>query len=172
MRKPQRGIERFGLACGLAICDTRLGATPSHWHLELTHQFEHLVALLDFLHRQLTQTLQAECFHTKTGEHASVNHRLAQIVNLHVFDSAGEKSSHAAGKCVPCPGRIVNVFKWVSATTEELIFVAKKQCAVLTLFYRDILGPIFRMRRPALMRLVSFVISRASLSFKIRRFTR
>src|SRR5437773_5047288 len=33
-------------------------------------------------------------------------------------------------------------------------------------------GPIFRMRRPALMRLVSFVISRASLSFKIRRLTR
>src|SRR6266513_3269145 len=113
----------------------------SHRHLKLAHQFECFVALGDFLHREIAQTLQTKCLHAKTGKHASVNHRFAEIVEVHLLHCAGEISSHAAGKCVPCPGRIVNVFKRVSATTEELISAAKKQCAVLTLFYRDILGP-------------------------------
>src|SRR5437762_11491445 len=111
----------------------------SNRHLELAHQFECLVALRNFVHRELSQALEAERFHTKTGQHASVNHRLAQIVKVHFLHSAGEISGHATGKCVPCPGRIANVFKWVSATTEELIAFAKEQCAVLTLFYRDVL---------------------------------
>src|SRR6266480_6473613 len=113
----------------------------SRRHLELAHQFECLVALRNFLHRELSQALETKRFHTKTGQHASVNHRFAQIVKVHLLHSAGEISSHAAGKCVPCPSRIVNVFKRISATTEELIPLAKEQCAVLTLFYRNVLRP-------------------------------
>src|SRR6266478_4774267 len=113
----------------------------SNRHLELAHQFECLVALRNFFHRELSQALEAERFHTKTGQHASVNHRFAQIVKVHLLHSAGEISSHAACKCVPCPSRIVNVFKRVSATTEELISFAKEQCSVLTFFYRDVLRP-------------------------------
>src|SRR5436309_2793636 len=111
----------------------------SRRHLELAHQFECLVALRNFFHRELSQALEAERFHAKTGQHASVNHRFAQIVEVHFLHSACEISSHAAGKCVPCPSWIVNVFKRISATTKELIPLAKKQCAVLTFFYRDVL---------------------------------
>src|SRR5207244_11622523 len=87
----------------------------------------------------LSHALQAEYFHAKTGQHSSVNHRFAQIVKVHFLHSAGEISGHTTGKCIPCPGRIVNVFKRISATTEELIAFAKEQCAVLTFFYRDVL---------------------------------
>src|SRR4029077_9197498 len=108
---------------------------------ELTHEFEGLIALFNLLHREIPQTLEAECFHAKTGQHASVNHRSTQIVEVNLLDCAGEISGHSTSKRVPCPSRIVNVFKRVSATTEELISLAKEQCAVLTFFYRDVLRP-------------------------------
>src|SRR5438034_9842963 len=93
----------------------------SRRHLELAHQFECLVALRNFFHRELSQALEAERFHAKTGQHASVNHRFTQIVKVHCLHSAGEISSHTTGKCVPCPGRIVTVFKWVRAATAQLL---------------------------------------------------
>src|SRR5437899_8763157 len=122
----------------------------SHRHLKLAHQFECFVALGDFLHREIAQTLQTKCLHAKTGQHASVNHRFAEIVEVHLLHCAGEISSHAAGKCVPCPGWIVNVLERVSATTEKLIFLAKKQCAVLTFFYRNVLRPHLSDATPGL----------------------
>src|SRR5947199_6488086 len=119
-------------------------------HLELAHQFECLVALRNFCHRELSQALEAERFHTKTGHHASVNHRFTQIVEVDLLHCAGEISGHAAGKCVPCPGRIVNVLKRVSARTEELIAFAKEQCAVRTLFYRNVHRPHLSNATPCL----------------------
>src|SRR5439155_21329776 len=88
-------------------------------NLELAHQFEHLVALCDLLHREIAQTLQAKCFHAKTGQHASVNHCFPEIIEVQLFHCAREIASHAAGERVPCPGRIVDVFEGVRAATEE-----------------------------------------------------
>src|SRR5947207_14472007 len=90
---------------------------------------------------------------------------------MHLFHSAREIACHSAGKRVPCPSWIVNVFKRISAAAEKLIMFAKKQRAVFAFLYRDVIWTHFRMLRPALIRLVSLVISRASLSFRLRRFT-
>src|SRR2546430_8160573 len=104
-------------SCGVADRDTP--RSSSFWrHFELAHQFEHLVALCDFLHREIAQTLQTEGFHAETGQHTSVDHCLAQIVEMHFFHRAREIASHAAGERVPCPGWIVDVFKGVRAATE------------------------------------------------------
>src|SRR5439155_14886764 len=48
-------------------------------------------------------------------------------------------TGHASGECVPCPGRIVNVFKRISAAAEELVSFAKEQRAVLAFFNRNII---------------------------------
>src|SRR5438046_786517 len=112
-------------------------------NLELAHQFEHLVALCDFLHREIAQTLQTEGFHAETGQHTSVDHCLAQIVEMHFFHRAREIASHAAGERVPCPGWIVDVFKGVRAATEELFAFAKEQRAVLTFFDSNVGRPHF-----------------------------
>src|SRR5213594_2885620 len=120
--------------CGAAVPDTPARSSSFCGHLELAHKFERLVTLCDFLHRQIAQTLQTECFHAKTGQHASVNHRFAQIVEVHGLHCSGEIASHAASKRVPRPSRIVNVFEWVCATTKELISFAKKQRAMLAFF--------------------------------------
>src|SRR6476660_8654907 len=143
-------MQPLWLTCEAAICDTRPDATPSQWHFELTHQFEHFVALLDFFHREIAQPIQAECFHAKTGKYTPVDHCFAQVVEVHAFDSAGKISSHAPGERVPCPGWIVNIFERIRATTEELISVAKQQCAVLAFLYRDILRPHFADATPGL----------------------
>src|SRR5437667_8589052 len=127
-------------SCGAADCDTPRSSSLCR-HFELAHQFERLVAFCDFLHRQIAQTLQAECFHAKTSQHAAVNHGFTQVIEVDLLYRAGEIAGHAAGECVPCPGRIVNVFEWIRATTEELIAFTKKQRAVLTFFYCDVGGP-------------------------------
>src|SRR5437016_1013869 len=116
--------------CGATVSDTLALSSSFCRHLKLAHEFECLVTLRDFLHREVAQALQTECFYAKTGQHAAVNHRLAQIVKVHGLHCAGEISGHAAGKRVPCPSRIVNVFKRISATTKEPIPLAKKQCAM------------------------------------------
>src|SRR5438046_9081076 len=85
----RRCIQPLWLTCGPAMRDTRPGATPSRWHLELTHQFEHLVALLDFFHRDFPQLLQAECFHATTVMDTAVEHCLAHIVEIHGLDGVG-----------------------------------------------------------------------------------
>src|SRR5215469_9267951 len=122
----QRCIQSLRLPCDAAICDTHFRASSSHRSLELTHQFECLIALCEFLHREITQTLQTECFNAKTGQHTTVNHRSAQIVEVHLFHCAGKISGHAAGERVPCPGRIVNVFQWVRPTTKKLVSLPKE----------------------------------------------
>src|SRR5262249_29612665 len=129
-------------SCGVTDCDT-----PHSWsfrrHFELSHQFKHFVALSDFFHREIAQALQAKCFYAETGQHTPVNHCLAQIVEMHRFYRASEIARHAAGERVPCSGRIVDVFEWVRAATEKAIAFAKKQCAVLTFFYRNMGWPHF-----------------------------
>src|SRR5436309_6201924 len=112
--------------CGAAVSDTPARSSSFCGHFELAHEFECLVTLCDFVHRQIAQTLETECFHAKAGEHASVNHRLAQIVEVNRFHCAGEIPGHAAGKRVPCPGRIVNVFERICAAAKKLIFFAEK----------------------------------------------
>src|SRR5438552_261784 len=92
---------------------------------ELAHQFESFVALLDFVDRQLAQTFQAECFHRETGEHASINHRFAQISEMHSLHCSGQISRDAAGEGVPCPGWIVNVFQRIGAAAEKFIIAEK-----------------------------------------------
>src|SRR5438045_4964654 len=57
---------------------------------------------------------------------------MAKVDLLHC---AGEISGDAAGKRVPCPGRIVNVFERIRATAEELVVLAKEQSAVLAFLY-------------------------------------
>src|SRR4029078_13344518 len=91
----------------------------------------------------MAQTLQAECFHAETGQHTSVDHCLAQIVEVHRFYRGGEIASHAAAKSVPCPRRIVNVFEWVCATTKEAIAFPKEQRAMLTFLDGDVARPHF-----------------------------
>src|SRR5436309_8699855 len=127
--------------CVAAVSDTPARSSSFCGHLELAHKFERLVTLCDFLHRQIAQTLQTECFHAEAGQHASVNHRSAQIVEVHRLHCPSEISGHAAGKSVPRPGRIVNVFQRVGATAKELVSLAKKQCAMLAFFYRNVLRP-------------------------------
>src|SRR5882724_10258605 len=127
-------------SCGAEDCDTP--RSSSFWrHFELAHQFEHLVALCDFLHREVAQTFQTECFHAETGQHTSVDHCLAQIVEVHLFYGARQIPGHATGERVPCPGRIVNVLKRVCATTEEAISFAEEQCSMLTFFNGNVGGP-------------------------------
>src|SRR6266850_4076615 len=127
-------------SCGATDCDTP--RSPSFWrHFELAHQFEHLVALCDFLHREVAQTLQTEGFHAETGQHTSVDHCLAKIVEVHRFYCAREIAGHAAGERIPCPGRIVDVFEWICAATEEAISFAKQQSTVLTFFDGNVRGP-------------------------------
>src|SRR6266404_4302641 len=90
--------------CGATVSDTLALSSSFCRHLKLAHEFECLVTLRDFLHREVAQALQTECFYAKTGQHAAVNHRLAQIVKVHGLHCAGEKSGHAAGtvKTVHC----------------------------------------------------------------------
>src|SRR6266446_2782835 len=77
--------------------------------------------------------------HPYTGE--SVDHCFAQIVEVHLLHCAGEISGHAAGKRVPCPGRIMNVFQRVRATTEELVAFTKQQGTMLAFFYGNVWRP-------------------------------
>src|SRR5207249_1602334 len=67
---------------------------------------------------------------------------------MHLFHSAREIACHSAGKRVPCPGWIVNVFKRISAAAEKLIAFAKKQRAVFAFLYRDVLRPHFSNTTP------------------------
>src|SRR6266566_441442 len=113
----------------------------SNWHLKLTHQFKRLVALRDFFHRQAAQAFETEFLYAEAGEHTAVNHRFTQIVEVHLFHCAREIAGHAAGECVPCSGRVVNVFQWIRATAEELVFFAKEQRAMLPFFNCNILRP-------------------------------
>src|SRR4029453_1719041 len=123
--------------------------SSSFWrHFELAHELERLVTLCDFLHREIAQTLQAECFHTETGQHTSVDHCLAQIIEVHRFYRAREIAGHAPGKRVPCPGWIVEAFQRIRTTTEKAIAFAKEQCTVLTFFDRN-------LRRPHLLNTTS-----------------
>src|SRR5207248_1091990 len=127
--------------CRAIICHIRFCTSPSNRRFELAHEFECLVTLRDFLHGELAQTLQTECFHAKASQDASVNHRFTQIVEVHFLHCAREISGHAAGECVPCPGWIVNVFERIGAAAEELVSLAKEQCAMLAFFYSNILRP-------------------------------
>src|SRR5207249_7065907 len=121
--------------------DSRTRASLFRRHVELAHELECLIALCDFLHCELPQPLEAEGLYAKTRKHASVDHRSAQIVEVNGLHCPGEISGHATGERVPCPGRIVNVFQRVSATTEELIVFAKKQRAVLAFLNCNVLRP-------------------------------
>ena len=141
-------------------------------HFELTHEFEHLIAIGDLVLRQIPQAFETEFFHIEAREDASVNDRLAQVAESNFsFDVAGQITGQTAGECIPRPGRIVDVFQRIRAATEEFVF-AEKQRTVFAFFDRDERGPFFRMRRPALIKLVSPVIWRASLSFKMSKSTR
>src|SRR6059058_2727419 len=91
---------------------------------------------------------------------------------MHLFHSAREIACHSAGKRVPCPSWIVNVFKRISAAAEKLIMFAKKQRAVFAFLYRDVIWTHFSNATPRFDQTCLLVISRASLSFRIRRFTR
>src|SRR3954464_7121284 len=125
-RSPLQGCTTLlRSSCVAANCDT------PHWssflrHFEFANHFELLVTLCDFLHREIAQTLQTECFHAETGQRASVNHCLAEIVEVPRFSRASEITGHAAGECVACPCGIVNVFEWICATAEEAIVFAKE----------------------------------------------
>jgi len=61
---------------------------------------------------------------------------------VHLFYCAREIAGHAAGERVPCSGRIVDIFEWVRAATEEAIAFAKQQ-ARAHLFDGNVRGPIF-----------------------------
>ena len=69
---------------------------------------------------------------------------------MHFFHSAREIACHSAGKCVSRAGWIVNVLKRISAAAEKLIVLAKKQRAMLTFLYRDVLRPHFSNATPCL----------------------
>jgi hypothetical protein len=69
---------------------------------------------------------------------------------MHFFHGAREIASHAARKCVPCPGRVVNVFKRVGAAAEKLVTFAKKQRAVLAFLYRNVMRTHFSNATPGL----------------------
>src|SRR6266576_3206615 len=69
---------------------------------------------------------------------------------MHLFHSAREIACHSAGKCVPCPSWIVNVFKRISAAAEKLIAFAKKQGAVLAFLYRNVIWTHFSNATPRL----------------------
>src|SRR6266508_3589570 len=69
---------------------------------------------------------------------------------MNFFHGACEIASHAAGKGVPCPGGVVNVFKRVGAAAEKLIAFAKKQRAVLSFLYRDVPRTHFSNATPGL----------------------
>src|SRR6476660_8850681 len=86
--------------------------------------------------------LRSSCI-AETGQHASVDHCLAQIVEVHRFYRAREIAGHAAGERIPCPGRIVYVFEWICATTEEAIAFAEEQRAVLTFLNGNVGRPHF-----------------------------
>ena len=62
---------------------------------------------------------------------------------MHLLHCAGEISGHAAGKRVPCPGWVVNIFERIGATTEELIAFPKEQRAVLAFLYGNVRRPHF-----------------------------
>src|SRR4029077_1723137 len=132
------------------MCGNPARAWCSHWHLELAHEFEGLIALRNFFHRECAQTLQTKCFHAKTGQHTAINHRPAQIVEVHFFRGAREIACHSAGKCVPCPGGIVDVFKRISRAAEKLIAFTKKQGAMLAFLYRDVIWTHFSNATPRL----------------------
>src|SRR4029453_15220847 len=108
------------------MCGTPVRTSSSHRHLELAHELERLVAPCNFFHRECAETLQTKRFHAKTGQDTAVNHRSSQIVEVHFFHSACEIAGHSTGKGVPCPSRIVNIFKRISAAAEKLIAFAKK----------------------------------------------
>src|ERR1700676_5258772 len=109
----------------------------SRYDLELAHELERLVALLNFFHRQFAQTLEAERFHAKTGQHAPVNHCFAQIVEVHLLYRAREITGNPARECVPCSGRIVDVFERVGVATKKIV-LAEKQRAMFTFLDRDV----------------------------------
>ena len=69
---------------------------------------------------------------------------------MHLSHSAREIACHSAGKCVPCPGWIVNVFKRIGAAAEKLIAFAKKQSAVLAFLYRNVIWTHFSNATPRL----------------------
>src|SRR4030095_4639513 len=121
------------------MCGIPVGDPSSRRHLELAYQLEGLVALCNFFRRECAQALKTKRFHAKTSQNASVNHRSSQIVEMHFFHRARQIARHSTGKCIPCPGGIVNVFKWIGATAEKLVAFAKKQCAMLAFFYRDVI---------------------------------
>src|SRR5947208_36717 len=108
-----------------ANCDTLLDGLSLNRHFKLAHEFEGLIAVRNFFDRELAQTIQTECFHTETRQHAPVNHRFPKIVEMHRLHGARKKSRHAPGEGVPCPGWIMDVFERICATTEELIFFTK-----------------------------------------------
>src|SRR5262249_60661656 len=102
-------LSPLALTCHETTCDIPFRAWSLWWHLELAHKFERLVTLRDHLHRETAQTLKAECFHAETGQHPSVDHCLAEIVEVHLFYCAREIAGHAAGERVPCPVWSVDV---------------------------------------------------------------
>src|SRR5439155_22842519 len=81
--------------------------------------------------------IEAERFHAKTREHAAIDHRFAEIGERDFANGARQIAGHAAGKCVPCPGWIVNVFERIRTAAEKFIF-AKEQRAVLAFLDRKI----------------------------------
>src|ERR1700682_6398591 len=93
----------------------------SLYDLELAHELERLVTFLDLVHREFAQTFETKCFYAKTGEHASVDHGFAQIVEVHLLHRAREVTGHADRECVPCPGRIVDIFERIGAAAEIIV---------------------------------------------------
>src|SRR5438034_9098950 len=126
------------------------------YDLELAHHFEHLISIRNLVLGQFAQTFEAECFHAKTRQHASVDHRFPHYLEGHVFPYVRRQvTGETASKSVPCPGRIVNIFQRISACAKKFVF-AKKQRTMLAILHRHIVRSIFSNSSSGSIRAVLF----------------
>ena len=101
----------------------------------MAHRAEQLVALVDVVLGQRLEPAQAERLDVVGGEHAAVDHRLAETV---VVDAAvlGEVARERAGKTVAGAGRVVDVLQRVGGRAEEKV-LGKQQAPVFAFLDDD-----------------------------------
>ena len=119
------------------------------------------------------QAFEAESFDVVAGQHAADDHGgLERLEADIVIPAAGEVAGEAAGEGVARAGGIVDILQRVGRAAEEIVILAEKQTAVFAFFTATMRGPRDWIFLPALIRLVSLVSSRASLSLRMSMSTR
>src|SRR5437868_10665997 len=104
----------------------------------MNKQFGHIKQNRSFVQSQFAQTLEANPFHTKSRQHTSIDHRLTYYMEGHAFLHVRRQvTSETAGKSVPCPGWIMNIFQRISPGAEEFVF-AKEQRTMFAFLDRNI----------------------------------